>query len=232
MKCRVTQVLISAQIPWASANAERSRKPTTDQVAASASSSSDVQGVDSTVEEELLGALLHANEVLLAVLKVHDRIGDRPRRSTMLLPRDSYDSKPLPQTPKKSSSASTSMESILEIVRAESPTSGDYEGSPPSTVYSPSSSNLSLPNIVVSRPLPHPPPDSSVSDDLKEITEPLPNTVARRPSELLAVPESRRSMSDFLKSVVLRDLTGRVTREGDYPVGRGKFKQWPSRTSP
>lgn len=192
---------------------------------AASSSSSDAQDGDSTVEEDLLGALLHANEVLLAALKVHDDIGyhkvdNAPRRSTMLLPRDSYDSKPLPQTPRKSSSASTSMESILDIVRAESPVSEDGEMSPLSTIYS--SSNVSLPGIVIIKPLPQPPPDPSISDNSKRANELVPITIEKDPPDLLAVPENRRPMSDLLSSVVLPDLTGQITREGDYPVGRGR----------
>ncbi|EPQ55785.1 hypothetical protein GLOTRDRAFT_60574 [Gloeophyllum trabeum ATCC 11539] len=70
-KCRASQELIYAQIPWASAGAERSR------LAAAARDSANFPGTDEepaapTPEEQLLAALLEANEELQEALRLYD----------------------------------------------------------------------------------------------------------------------------------------------------------------
>ncbi|KII83855.1 hypothetical protein PLICRDRAFT_47049 [Plicaturopsis crispa FD-325 SS-3] len=68
-KCRASQELIYAQIPWASAGAEHSRlangRP-------DRNPGHDTSPVELTVEEKLLAALLEANEDLLEALRVYD----------------------------------------------------------------------------------------------------------------------------------------------------------------
>jgi hypothetical protein len=82
-KCRASQELIFAQIPWASAGAERSRlangSPQKVRTALqnngsypSLQSREDEAPSELTVEEELLAALLAANEKLLEALGVYD----------------------------------------------------------------------------------------------------------------------------------------------------------------
>ncbi|KZV63547.1 hypothetical protein PENSPDRAFT_207928 [Peniophora sp. CONT] len=81
-KCRNSQELILAQIPWASAGADRSR-----QIRLAAEEAATVKHVPApgslqvtnatpptelTVEEQLLAALLEANEVLVSVLRVYE----------------------------------------------------------------------------------------------------------------------------------------------------------------
>ncbi|EGN94845.1 hypothetical protein SERLA73DRAFT_187914 [Serpula lacrymans var. lacrymans S7.3] len=82
VKCRASQELIHAQVPWASAGAERSRAErsqlthgrtrTPPALGALPSPNSDDSPVESTVEEDLLAALLAANESLLEALRVYD----------------------------------------------------------------------------------------------------------------------------------------------------------------
>lgn len=78
-KCRASQELIFAQIPWASAGAERSR--TTKNALANvrpvlthhaSSYSSDSTPAELTIEEQLLAELLAANEDLLGALRVYE----------------------------------------------------------------------------------------------------------------------------------------------------------------
>ncbi|KAG1758137.1 hypothetical protein EDD22DRAFT_219263 [Suillus occidentalis] len=95
-KCRGSQELIYTQIPWASAGAERSRHEreknaegngrtkSQPDVQFSSPPSRDYHGVDAkfynaegeeqTLEEELLGALLEANEALLGALRMYDDV--------------------------------------------------------------------------------------------------------------------------------------------------------------
>lgn len=73
MKCRASQELIFAQIPWASAGAEKSianKEKSKDQNLDVNNKSDGPQ--ESTIEEQLLAALLAANEELLEVLKQYD----------------------------------------------------------------------------------------------------------------------------------------------------------------
>jgi hypothetical protein len=81
-KCRSSQELIFAQIPWASAGADRSRlargQPGKPKLLSSLSQSegsptgSDEEPVQLTTQEQLLAALLGANEALLEALRVYD----------------------------------------------------------------------------------------------------------------------------------------------------------------
>lgn len=79
-KCRASQELIYTQIPWASAGAERSRaEKVVHQHARTRSSQQDLIPANTedvpdelTVEEELLAALLDANEALVAALRIYD----------------------------------------------------------------------------------------------------------------------------------------------------------------
>ncbi|KAG1736206.1 hypothetical protein EDB19DRAFT_1878625 [Suillus lakei] len=95
-KCRASQELIYTQIPWASAGAERSRNDrernaegngrtkSQPEVPFSSPQSRDYHGVDAkfynaereeqTLEEELLGALLDANEALSGALRMYDDV--------------------------------------------------------------------------------------------------------------------------------------------------------------
>jgi hypothetical protein len=95
-KCRGSQELIYTQIPWASAGAERSRNEreknaegngrtkSQPDVQFSSPPSRDYHGIDAkfynaeeeeqTLEEELLGALLDANEALLGALRMYDDV--------------------------------------------------------------------------------------------------------------------------------------------------------------
>ncbi|EIN05886.1 hypothetical protein PUNSTDRAFT_91523 [Punctularia strigosozonata HHB-11173 SS5] len=72
-KCTASQEFIFAQIPWATATAERSRS-NRGQVADGyeRQSTADGQQTSITREEELLAELLFVNEELLAVLRVYD----------------------------------------------------------------------------------------------------------------------------------------------------------------
>lgn len=84
MKCRTSQELIYAQIPWASAGAERSRlesgrppkAPLSNRNESypdlAASRGSEDEPIELTTEEQLLAALLGANEELLEALRVYD----------------------------------------------------------------------------------------------------------------------------------------------------------------
>ncbi|KAL1747805.1 hypothetical protein HDZ31DRAFT_80224 [Schizophyllum fasciatum] len=82
VKCRASQELIFAQIPWASANAERSRalkeqeqtpqrRPRKDS-RSSTLTEADSQSGEQTVEERLLAALLVANAELVEALNQYD----------------------------------------------------------------------------------------------------------------------------------------------------------------
>jgi hypothetical protein len=95
-KCVNSQVLIAAQIPWATAGADRSRtareaqqqqqqqqravKRPNGQSAVLSKSHRNKQGsgeespVELTPEEQLLGSLLEANEALTSVLRVYEDI--------------------------------------------------------------------------------------------------------------------------------------------------------------
>ncbi|KAG2344316.1 hypothetical protein BDR05DRAFT_204469 [Suillus weaverae] len=92
-KCRGSQELIYTQIPWASAGAERSRNDRERNAEGNGRTKSqlDVQfssppsrdydakfynadGEEQTVEEELLGALLEANEALFGALRMYDDV--------------------------------------------------------------------------------------------------------------------------------------------------------------
>ncbi|KAG2746000.1 hypothetical protein P692DRAFT_20782715 [Suillus brevipes Sb2] len=95
-KCRGSQELIYTQIPWASAGAERSRNEreknaegngrtkSQPDVQFSSPPSRDYHGMDAkfynaegeeqTLEEELLGALLDANEALFGALRMYDDV--------------------------------------------------------------------------------------------------------------------------------------------------------------
>lgn len=80
VKCRASQELIFAQIPWASAGAERSRAvqqngralPHTNGSYPCLQSREDEAPTESTVEEELLAALLVANGALLEALRSYE----------------------------------------------------------------------------------------------------------------------------------------------------------------
>lgn len=76
LKCRSSQELIFAQIPWASAGADRSRDQIRTRHLSHSEdhdiSSSDDSPVEQTVEEQLLAALLAANEQLLEALRVYE----------------------------------------------------------------------------------------------------------------------------------------------------------------
>ncbi|KAF9556442.1 hypothetical protein CPC08DRAFT_820448 [Agrocybe pediades] len=79
VKCRASQELIFAQIPWASAGAERSiehRKTHSRKRTISNDLNLSVRDVaeaeDSTIEEKLLAALLAANAELMEAIKQHD----------------------------------------------------------------------------------------------------------------------------------------------------------------
>lgn len=75
-KCRSSQELIYAQIPWASAGAERSRQGNPPRAVNGSYpnllSREDESPTALTVEEELLAALLAANEALLEALRLYD----------------------------------------------------------------------------------------------------------------------------------------------------------------
>lgn len=82
-KCRSSQELIHAQIPWASAGAERSRQAKgppsnlrtpshTNGSFPSLQSREDDSPIELTIEEELLAALLASNEALLEALRLYD----------------------------------------------------------------------------------------------------------------------------------------------------------------
>ncbi|KAG2081427.1 hypothetical protein BD769DRAFT_1784146 [Suillus cothurnatus] len=96
-KCRGSQELIYTQIPWASAGAERSRNdrernaegngraksqpdvqfsspPSRDYHGMDAKIYVNAEGEEQTLEEELLVALLDANEVLFGVLRMYDDV--------------------------------------------------------------------------------------------------------------------------------------------------------------
>jgi hypothetical protein len=95
-KCRASQELIYTQIPWATAGAEQSRneremnvdgigrRRSQPELQFSPPPSRDYHGndtitynadrVEQTVEEELLGALLDANEALLAALNMYEDV--------------------------------------------------------------------------------------------------------------------------------------------------------------
>ncbi|KAG2035483.1 hypothetical protein BDR03DRAFT_962355 [Suillus americanus] len=96
-KCRGSQELIYTQIPWASAGAERSRNerernaegngrtktqpdiqfsspPSRDYHGTDAKLYINAEGEEQTLEEELLGALLDANEALIGALRMYDDI--------------------------------------------------------------------------------------------------------------------------------------------------------------
>ncbi|TRM68626.1 hypothetical protein BD626DRAFT_482304 [Schizophyllum amplum] len=82
VKCRASQELIFAQIPWASSNAERSRvqkeqdrsqqRRTRKDSRASTLESAETQPNEQTVEERLLAALLAANGELVEALNQYD----------------------------------------------------------------------------------------------------------------------------------------------------------------
>lgn len=95
-KCRDSQELIFTQISWASVGAEQSRNerernangigrtksqpelqfstPPTRDYHDSDANIYNVEGGEQTVEEELLGALLDANEALLGALRMYDDV--------------------------------------------------------------------------------------------------------------------------------------------------------------
>jgi hypothetical protein len=103
-KCRASQELIYAQIPWATSVAERSRAnkhSETDQRRTSsdnrnAGNDGSNSPVELTTEEKLLAALLAANAELLEVLKqwedlhrlaIERKVEDRSRKDTRMLSR-------------------------------------------------------------------------------------------------------------------------------------------------
>ncbi|KAH9948467.1 hypothetical protein B0H21DRAFT_733432 [Amylocystis lapponica] len=86
-RCRASQELISAQIPWAFAGAERSRQtagrgdqqrkemrpaPEQNRTSATTVNGNAEHAADMTTEEQLLAALLAANEDLMEALRVYD----------------------------------------------------------------------------------------------------------------------------------------------------------------
>ena len=84
-KCRASQELIVAQIPWASAGAERSRVAAAAKRAKESSSDGGANGKlvkkpakdatsDLTKEEKLLAALLNANEELIEVFRIYEEL--------------------------------------------------------------------------------------------------------------------------------------------------------------
>jgi hypothetical protein len=85
-KCRASQELIVAQIPWATAGAERSRVAATAKRARESSSDGGANGKlveksvngaatsDLTKEEKLLAALLKANGELIEVFIIYDEL--------------------------------------------------------------------------------------------------------------------------------------------------------------
>jgi len=85
-KCRASQELIVAQIPWASAGAERSRAAAAAKRATKESSSDGGANgklvkksakdatSDLTKEEKLLAALLNANEELIEVFRIYEEL--------------------------------------------------------------------------------------------------------------------------------------------------------------
>ena len=84
-KCRASQELIVAQIPWASAGAERSRAAAAAKRSKESSSDGGANGKlvkksakdatsDLTKEEKLLAALLNANEELIEVFRIYEEL--------------------------------------------------------------------------------------------------------------------------------------------------------------
>jgi hypothetical protein len=83
-KCRASQELIVAQIPWATAGAERSRVAAAAKRSRESSSDGGANGKlvkkalnggsDLTKEEKLLAALLNANEELIEVFRIYDEL--------------------------------------------------------------------------------------------------------------------------------------------------------------
>lgn len=80
-KCRASQEPIYAQIPWASAGAERSRLAKASNPRTQAHPNGSFPSLqpreedaphESTMEEELLAALLDSNESLVEALRVYD----------------------------------------------------------------------------------------------------------------------------------------------------------------
>jgi hypothetical protein len=103
LKCRSSQELIFAQIPWATACAERSRLVRGESpifhvndsfpTIATSRLEYDDSSVELTPQEQLLAALLDANEELLEALRVYDdleglaierRTEERSRRETVM----------------------------------------------------------------------------------------------------------------------------------------------------
>lgn len=71
VRCRASQELIFAQIPWATAGAERSRDLMT-VIAEKRSDSHPKAPPEATTEEQLLAALLVANEEIIEALRLYD----------------------------------------------------------------------------------------------------------------------------------------------------------------
>ncbi|THH31973.1 hypothetical protein EUX98_g2255 [Antrodiella citrinella] len=104
-RCRASQELIYAQIPWASANAERSRGAAAATPRRHRASPPDSPQAESeeTVEEQLLGELLSANEQLTEALKVYEdlerikterEVEERSRKDTRMKYKDRVSTTP------------------------------------------------------------------------------------------------------------------------------------------
>ncbi|KAI0789425.1 hypothetical protein C8Q75DRAFT_765583 [Abortiporus biennis] len=174
-RCRASQELIFAQIPWASAGAERSRAARDERDAPGKKrrtspprtprkhSDRDNTSIELTQEEQLLAALLSANEELTEALKIYDDL-ERMKVEKETEERSKRDTRM--RRPPPSSTHTDSSESSIQFSR--DPPAVTYSGSSPEPSPSPSPE----PSIHMKLPSAMPPP---VIPSLTHPLPPLPN---------------------------------------------------------
>ncbi|KAH8099783.1 hypothetical protein BXZ70DRAFT_1025894 [Cristinia sonorae] len=156
-RCRASQELIYAQVPWATANAERSRHGAgaPRQKRRNSPPDSPMVDVDETVEEQLLGALLSANEQLTEALKMFEDL-ERVKKE-----------KDVEERSKKETRANYRVRSRHH--------NNDSDGSIPQSINSHSHAHAFQPPISPSpSPSPSPPPSVTVTPYTPTQPHPLP----------------------------------------------------------
>lgn len=154
MKCRASQELIFAQIPWASAGAEQSRVLKDQEGLAKKGAPGEESPVELTTEENLLAALLAANAELIEALQQYDdlervamerKAEDLSRKETRMDRRVSISKAYLPNK------VLTCMQQLQQLEQ-DGTLLSDHAGGGGSSSSSPSRSNSPLPPALTHHP--------------------------------------------------------------------------------